>query len=85
VAEQFDAVAERLEPRFARMADMLRTAAPELTAFAALPPANWRKIWSVRKSLPAWEQRRRPLEGLAGPYNDWRFLAFGGAMPPRRR
>ena len=47
VAEQLSAVAERLEPRFPRVADMLRTAAPELTAFAAFPAAHWRKIWST--------------------------------------
>jgi len=47
VAEQLAAVAERLEPRFPRVSAMLREAAPELTAFAAFPPAHWRKMWST--------------------------------------
>jgi transposase-like protein len=47
VAAQLAVVAERLEPQFPVVADMLREAAPELTAFAAFPAAHWRKLWST--------------------------------------
>ncbi len=46
VREQVQTVAATLEPRFPAVADMLREAAADITAFADFPEAHWRKIWS---------------------------------------
>ena len=46
VAAQLGRVVEQLEGRFPDVAAMLADAAPDITAFAALPPVHWRQIWS---------------------------------------
>ena len=46
VAAQLARVVEQLAGRFPEVASMLEGAAPDITAFAALPVAHWRQIWS---------------------------------------
>nr|BAE45066.1 transposase [Terrabacter sp. DBF63] len=46
VREQVDTVADMLATRFPAVADMLREAKADITAFADFPEAHWRKIWS---------------------------------------
>ena len=47
VAEQLDSIAAKLGRQFPAVEMMLRDAAVDLCAFAAFPPAHWRKIWST--------------------------------------
>ncbi len=46
VREQVQTVAATLDGRFPAVADMLREAAADITAFTDFPEAHWRKIWS---------------------------------------
>lgn len=46
VQAQLDRVVEQLRERFARAADHLADAAPDLLAFTAFPRAHWRQLWS---------------------------------------
>lgn len=47
VREQVETVATMLEPQLPAIAEMLRDAREDLTAFADFPEAHWRKIWST--------------------------------------
>jgi putative transposase len=47
VADQLDSIASKLGRQFPAVEAMLRDAAVDLCAFAAFPPAHWRKIWST--------------------------------------
>jgi putative transposase len=47
VREQVQTVATMLEPQLPAIADMLRDAREDITAFADFPEAHWRKIWST--------------------------------------
>jgi putative transposase len=46
VAAQLERVCEQLLRRFPAAAELIQRAAPDITAFAAFPPAHWRQIWS---------------------------------------
>ncbi len=46
VREQVEVVAGMLQARFPAVADLLRDAKADLTAFADFPEAHWRKVWS---------------------------------------
>ena len=47
VREQVETVATMLEAQLPAIAEMLRDAREEITAFADFPEAHWRKIWST--------------------------------------
>jgi putative transposase len=47
VRAQVEVVAAMLEPKLPVVADMLRNAREEITAFADFPEAHWRKVWST--------------------------------------
>ncbi len=47
VRAHVDAVADTLDKQFPAVADLLREAKADLTAFADFPHAHWRKIWST--------------------------------------
>jgi putative transposase len=47
VRAQVEIVAAMLEPKLPVVADMLRGAREEITAFADFPEAHWRKVWST--------------------------------------
>jgi len=47
VRAQLDHVADTLQTSHPRVAEMLREAKADLTAFADFPQAHWRKIWST--------------------------------------
>lgn len=47
VREQVETVATMLEPQLPAIAEMLRDAREDITAFADFPEAHWRKIWST--------------------------------------
>ncbi|MBC7290788.1 MAG: IS256 family transposase [Actinotalea sp.] len=47
VREQVETVAAMLEPQLPAIAEMLRDAREDITAFADFPEAHWRKIWST--------------------------------------
>jgi putative transposase len=47
VAEQLSSIAEKLGRQFPAVEQMLRDAAPDLTAFSAFPPSHWRRVWST--------------------------------------
>lgn len=51
VREQIEVVAVMVEPQLPAVAEMLRDAKEEITAFADFPEAHWRKIWSTNPSL----------------------------------
>ena len=44
---QVETVAASLHPQLPQVAQLLRAAREDLTAFAGFPPAHWRKIWST--------------------------------------
>ncbi len=46
VAEQWDQVADTLEPAFPKVAEMMAEAKTDVLAFTAFPRAHWQKIWS---------------------------------------
>jgi putative transposase len=50
VRAQVEIVAAMLEPKLPVVADMLRGAREEITAFADFPEAHWRKVWSTNPS-----------------------------------
>jgi putative transposase len=47
VADQLDSIASKLGRQFPAVETMLRDAAVDICAFAAFPPAHWKKIWST--------------------------------------
>jgi putative transposase len=47
VRSQLDVIAGMLGRQFPTVEAMLRDAADELTAFAAVPASHWKKIWST--------------------------------------
>ena len=47
VADQLDAIAEKLGRQFPAVEAMLKDAAVDICAFAAFPQAHWKKIWST--------------------------------------
>jgi putative transposase len=47
VRDQVDSVAALLEGKFPTVAELLRDAKPDLTAFADFPEAHWKKLWST--------------------------------------
>src|SRR5665811_427684 len=51
VRAQVEIVATMLEPKLPVVADMLRQAREEITAFADFPEAHWRKVWSTNPML----------------------------------
>ena len=79
VAEQLDSIADKLGRQFPAVETMLRDAEADICAFAALPQAHWRKIWStnplerVNKEI----KRRTNVVGI--------FPNEARRHPPRRR
>lgn len=66
VREQVETVAAMLEPQLPAIADMLRQAREEITAFADFPEAHWRKIWSTNplERLNREVKRRTEVVGI---------------------
>jgi transposase-like protein len=46
VAEQWDSVAQTMAAHLPKVAEMMRSAKPDVLAFTAFPQAHWQKIWS---------------------------------------
>ena len=73
VRGQVETVAVMLEPQLPVVAEMLRAAREDITAFADFPEVHWRKIWSTtRYRAPeqgdqAPHRRRRDLPQHRGP------------------
>ena len=66
VRAQLDEVADRLEPRFPDVAEMLTDAKEDVLAFASFPRAHWTKIWSTNsiERLNAEIKRRTRVVGI---------------------
>ena len=47
VRNQLDVIATMLRRQFPTVEAMLRDGADDITAFAAFPPAHWKKVWST--------------------------------------
>lgn len=66
VRAQLDHVADTLQASHPRVAEMLREAKADLTAFADFPQAHWRKIWSTNplERLNKEVKRRTDVVGI---------------------
>ena len=66
VADQLETIAAKLGRQFPAVEAMLREAAPDVCAFAAFPPAHWKKVWSTNplERLNVEIKRRADVVGI---------------------
>ena len=81
VRAQVEIVATMLEPKLPVVADMLRGAREEITAFADFPEAHWRKVWSTNPFV-IWSRAKGVLDVYDGPVRCRNLCAGRGYLSP---
>ena len=80
VHAQLDKVATMLGRQFPKIEEMLRSAAEDLTAFAAFPNSHWRKVWSTNPLERVNKEVKRRVDVVGIFPNDDAIVRLAGSV-----
>ena len=80
VRAQVETVAASLHTQLPAVAQLLRDAREDLTAFAGFPPAHWRKIWSTNPLERRNREIKRRTDGVGIFPNDASLLRLASCV-----